>query len=295
MYDWNDLKSFLAVAESGSTLAAAQALRVSQTTVARRIAALEAATGLNLFERRQAGYALTPVGQEMLASAQAVRDAADRFQDAAGARSRDTGGTVSVTAMEIFAVTILPPILRDLRAEHPGIHIHLDTSDDTRDLAGGAADIALRSSKQPAGAGLIGRRIADNPWTVYCSRDYADRHGIPHNRDELAAHPFIGGGGGVWEPYRAWLRQYGLEESVVMQYGSASGLLAGVRAGMGLTILPTFLADREPDLIRCLPPKSDDTTGLWLLTHERLRRVPRVRLVLDFLANALTRLGREGV
>ena len=79
MFDWNDLRYFLAVAESGSTLAAARALRVSQTTVARRIAALEAAMGLTLFERRQAGYALTPVGEAMLASAISVRDAADRF------------------------------------------------------------------------------------------------------------------------------------------------------------------------------------------------------------------------
>jgi DNA-binding transcriptional LysR family regulator len=293
MYDWNDLKAFLAVAESGSTLSAAQAMRVSQTTVARRIAALEAATGVTLFERRQAGYALTPVGEAMLASAMAVRDAADRFGEAAGARSRDAGGTVSVTVMEIIAVTILPPILRDLRAEHPGIHIQLDTADEPRDLAAGAADIAIRSSKQPSGAGLVGRRIADNPWTVYCSRDYADRNGVPHNREQLAAHPFIGGGGGVWEPYRAWLRQYGLEEAVVMQYDTATGLLSGVRAGMGLSVLPAYIADREPDLIRCLPPKSDDTTGLWLLTHERLRHVPRVRLVLDFLARELTRLARE--
>ncbi|MBE1529367.1 DNA-binding transcriptional LysR family regulator [Sphingopyxis sp. OAS728] len=293
MYDWNDLKAFLAVAETGSTLSAAQSMRVSQTTVARRIAALEEATGLNLFERRQAGYALTPVGEAMLASAIAVRDAADRFSDAAGARSRDAGGTVSVTVMEIFAVTILPPILRDLRAAHPAIHIHLDTSDEPRDLAAGAADIAIRSSKQPTGAGLVGRRIADNPWTLYSSRDYADRHGIPHTREELATHPFIGGGGAVWEPYQAWLRQYRLEESVVMQYDTGSGLLAGVRAGMGLTILPAFIAEREPDLIRCIPPKVEDTTGLWLLTHERLRHVPRVRIVLDFLAAELTKLGRS--
>ncbi len=293
MYDWNDLKAFLAVAETGSTLSAAQALRVSQTTVARRIAALEEATGVVLFERRQAGYALTPVGEAMLASALAVRDAADRFGEAAGARSRDAGGTVSLTTMEIFAVTILPPILRDLRAAHPGIHIQLDTADEPRDLAAGAADIAIRSSKQPSGGGLVGRRIADNPWTVYCSRDYADLHGIPHSREELATHPFIGGGGYVWEPYQAWLRQYRLEDSVVMKYDTGTGLLAGVRSGMGLTILPAFIADHEPDLIRCIPPKNEDTTGLWLLTHERLRHVPRVRLVLDFLAAELTKLARS--
>src|SRR3546814_20571285 len=122
MYDWNDLKAFLAVAETGSTLSAAQALRVSQTTVARRIAALEAATSLNLFERRQEGYALTPVGEAMLASAVAVRDAANRFGEAEGARSRDAGGTVSATAMELFAVKKLPPILRYLRAAPQAIH-----------------------------------------------------------------------------------------------------------------------------------------------------------------------------
>ncbi len=292
MYDWNDLKAFLAVAETGSTLSAAQTLRVSQTTVARRIAALEEATGLHLFERRQAGYALTPVGEAMLARAIDVRDAADRFGEAAGARSRDAGGTVSLTVMEIFAVTVLPPILRDLRAAHPEIHIQLDTSDEPRDLAAGSADIAIRSSKQPTGAGLVGRRIADNPWTVYSSRDYAERHGIPHSRDQLVTHPFIGGGGSVWEPYRAWLRQYGLEDSVVMKYDTGPGLLAGVRSGMGLTILPAFLADREPDLIRCIPPKREDTTGLWLLTHETLRHVPRVRTVLDFLAAELSKLAR---
>ncbi|KTE73067.1 LysR family transcriptional regulator [Sphingopyxis sp. A083] len=293
MFDWNDLKYFLAVAESGSTLAAAQALRVSQTTVARRIAALEAATGVTLFERRQAGYALTPTGEAMLASALAVRDSADRFGEAVGAQSRDAGGTVSLTTMEIIAITVLPPILRDLRAAHPGIHIDLDTADEPRDLASGAADIAIRSSKQPTGAGLVGRRVADNPWTVYCSRDYAGRHGIPHSREELATHPFIGGGGHIWEPYRAWLKQYRLEDSVVMRYDTASGLLAGVRSGMGLTILPAFLADREPDLVRCIPAREDDTTGLWLLTHERLRHVPRIRVVLDFLAGALTRLARS--
>src|SRR3546814_340976 len=160
------------------------------------------------------------------------------------------------------------------------------------DLASGAADIAIRSSTQPTGAGLVGRRIADNPWTLYCSRDYADRHGVPHSREQLAAHPFIGGGGSVWEPYQAWLRQYRLEESVVMQYDSGSGLLAGVRSGMGLAILPPVLADREADLVRGIPPKSEDTTGLWLLTHERLRHVPRVRLVLDFRAAELAKLAR---
>lgn len=289
MYDWNDLRAFLAVAETGSTLSAAKLLRVSQTTIARRVAALEEATGLVLFDRRQAGYALTVGGQAMVPSAIAVRDAAERFGEEARARSRDDGGAVSLTVMEILAVTVLPPILRALREAHPGIQIELNTSDEPLDLASGAADIAIRSIDQPSGAGLVGRRIADDAWTLYCSKDYADRHGAPHHRDELAAHYFVGGGGAIWPPYQAWLHAHGLEDMVVTRYDTTAGLLAGVRSGIGLAILPSFLADHDPDLVRCMPPRKNDRTGLWLLTHERLRHVPRIRLVLDFLASALKR------
>lgn len=292
MYDWNDVRSFVAVAESGSTLAAARDLRVSQTTIARRIAALEDALGLSLFERRQAGYALTPTGEALLAEARAMQTAAERFGDAAASQVRDISGTVRVTTMELYAITVLGPILRDLHDMHPGITIELDTSEALRDLGAGIADVAVRSAKEVSGAGLVGRRIAPDPWTVYCSRDYADRHGVPRTRDELARHPFIGGGGGVWPPYQAWLRRYDLEDAVIMRHDSGAGLLAGVRAGLGLTILPSFIADREPDLVRCIPPINDDPMNLWLLTHERLRHVPRVRATMDFLGARLGAMAR---
>ncbi len=292
MFDWNDLRSFVAVAESGSTLSAARALRLSQTTIARRIAALEAALGLNLFERRQAGYALTPTGEALLGHARAVQAAALAFSDAASSQARDISGSVRLTTMEIYAITLLGPMLRDLHDAHPGIRIELDTSEEHRDLSSGVADIALRSTKQVSGPGLVGRRIGPDPWTVYCSRDYADAHGVPRTRDELARHPFIGGGGGVWRPYLAWLQRYDLEDTVIIHHDTGAGLLAGVRAGLGLTILPSFIADRDPELIRCIPPINDDASSLWLLTHERLRHVPRVRATMDFLGQRLSAMAR---
>ncbi len=292
MFDWNDLGSFVAVAETGSTLSAARVLRVSQTTIARRIAALEAVLELSLFERRQAGYVLTPTGEALLDHARSVQEAAVRFGEAAAAHARDVSGTVRLTLMEIYAVSVLGPILRDLHDAHPGITIELDTSEVLRDLGTGVADIALRSVKEVSGAGLVGRRIAPDPWTVYCSRDYAERHGVPRTREEMARHPFIGGGGGVWKPYRAWLQRHDLEDTVIMRHDTGAGLLAGVRAGLGLTILPSFIADREPDLVRCIPPINDDPSSLWLLTHERLRHVPRVRATMDFLAMRLSAMAR---
>src|SRR5687767_10413739 len=119
--DWNDLRYFLAVARGGSTLSAGKALRVSQTTVARRIAALEEAVGLTLFEKRPAGYALTPSGEELLTHAEAVEAAALGFDNAAARSTRDLSGTVCITTEEIFAVTLLAPLLRELHELHPEI------------------------------------------------------------------------------------------------------------------------------------------------------------------------------
>lgn len=286
--DWNDLRHFLAVAESGSTLAAARSLRVSQTTVARRIAALEEALAVELFDRRQAGYALTEAGESLLPAAREVQRSAQAFADAAASQHREAGGTVRLTTWDLYAVTILVPLLRELHERHPAIRIEVDSSETVRDLAAGAADIALRVSDNPHGGGLVGRRIATDDWAVYCSRAYAESKGVPRTHDALRGHALIGGGGeAIWRYYREWLAAFELEDAVVMHHGSVPGLLAAVRGGLGIAALPCFIADREPDLVRCMPPARGETRGIWLLTHERLRRTPRIRAVLDFLGERL--------
>lgn len=289
-HDWSDIRHFLAVAETGSTLAAGRALRVSQTTAARRVAALEESLGLVLFERRQAGYLLTPAGETLLAHARTAEDAMRRLADEAAVLGRTAGGAVRLTMSPIFAFTFMAPIIRDLRVAHPEIGIEVDTSEEARDLAGGEADIALRVSKGPTGAGLVCRRLTDDPWTVYCSRAYAEQHGVPRHIEELARAPFIGGGEpNVWAHYQEWLTRHGLEGQVVMHHNSSTGLLAAVRAGMGLAVLPCLAADGDPDLVRCLPPNDEVTVSLWLVYHERFRHEQRIRTVLDFLAPRIPR------
>lgn len=288
--DWNDLRYFLGVARSGSTLAAARDLRVSQTTVARRIAALEAALKLPLFEKRQAGYALTSAGEELLVHAEKVEAAAVGFVNAAQARTRDISGTVRLTSEEIFSVTLFAPLLRELHDLQPDIIIELDSGQGLRDLGAGEADIALRSTVGDQPAGVVGRAICPDDWTLYCSRDYGERHGVPRNLKDLRSHSLIGGGGGnLWLHYEAWLRQLGLEDRVAMHHATSTGLLSGVRSGFGIAVLPCIVADAEPDLVRCLAPRSDHGRTLWLLTHERVRYTPRVRLVIDFLYDRLMR------
>lgn len=282
--NWNDLRYFLAVARSGSTLAAGRALRVSQTTVARRVASLEASLSVPLFERRQTGYSLTPMGLELVGPARAVEAATDGFLEAAGAQSRDLTGTVRLTTEEIFANSVLGPILSELHDLHPEIVIELDTAPGVRDLGQGEADIALRITSATQSAGTVGRRLCNDDWALYCSRHYADRHGAPRTVDELRGHALVGGGGeNLWRIYEAWLMQHGLVGQVAIRHGTSTGLLTAVRSGVGIGALPLIVAENDADLIRCTKTGDIHGRSLWLLTHQRVRHAPRVRAVIDFL------------
>jgi len=294
MMDWNDLRYFIAVAREGSTLAAARTLKTSQTTVARRVAALEQALGIPLFEKRQAGYALTPAGEELLGTAQKVESAAGAFAEAASAHNRDLTGTVRITSEEIYALSLISPLLRDLHEAHPEILVDLDTSSSLRDLGAGEADIALRSSANEQPSGLVGRRLCIDDWTLYCSRDYAERHGRPTSVRELRKHAIVGGGGAkLWQHFQAWLKDLGLEDRVAMHHASSNGLLTAIRSGFGVSVLPCVVGDADPDLVRCLPPKAGHGRTLWLFTHERVRHEPRIRAVIDFLYERLQRHVRQ--
>jgi len=295
MLDWNDLRYFLAVAREGSTLAGGRSLRVSQTTVARRIAALEGALGFPLFEKRQAGYALTPAGQDLIERAEQAEQAFGAFADAAAAQSRDVSGTVKITTEEVYAITLLAPLLTELHQLHPEIIIDLDTSQAVRDLGAGEADISLRSTKAGnQAAGLVGRQLCTDDWALYCSRAYAERQGVPRTIAQMKKHPFIGGGGGnLWIHYQAWLKALGLERQVAVHHATSGGLLSGVRAGFGIAVLPCIVADGDPDLVQCVTPRPDHERILWLFTHERVRRTPRVRAVIDFLYERLSRHIRQ--
>jgi DNA-binding transcriptional LysR family regulator len=167
MFDWNDLRHFLSVARTGSTLAAAGELKVSQPTVARRIAALEEALGLVLFERRQAGYRLTQEGEA----------------------ARSLKGSIRLTCPEMTAVHI-GPMLVAFRKAHPEIRVDLIATEAFLDLASGEADVAIRgSASAPQGAGLYARKLMDVPAVLYCSRPMPRRMARRARRGKSAVMP----------------------------------------------------------------------------------------------------------
>ena len=285
MYDWNDLRYFLAVARTGSTLGASRALKVNQTTVARRIGVLERAIGTKLFDKRQSGYAPTEAGAELRATAERVELEANAFAEQAGAMGRRISGVIRVTTNEGLANTVMAPALSAFRKLHPQVRVDLVVDERRLDLIRGAADVALRTGARPAESSLVARRLTPMAWAAYCSRDYAEGRGCPSSVDALARHAVIGAEGPIAAlPGWTWLRQAAPEAEVAARSSSVTNLISAVKAGLGITVLPCFLADSHADLVRCIGPIAGVQSDLWLVTREDARDVRRVRVFIDFLA-----------
>lgn len=298
MYDWNDLRCFLAVARGGTTLAAAKSLRINSTTVGRRIAALEDALDVRLFDRLQAGYRLTEAGEEILADAERVEREAAALEAKLEAKRRRLSGVVRATTTEIMANTFLTPCLVDFADAYPDIRVELLIADHKVDLLRGEADVAIRGGERPTEGGLVARKISDVAWSVFCSRSYVRRRGCPRSLDELNGHFVIRGDGpSAFLPGVRWLERNAPHASVVTRSNSLSNVVVAVKAGLGIAVLPCFVGDAEPDLVRCLPPIPDVQSAVWQVTPEALRDVPRIRAFNDFIATrtAAVRLQMMGL
>ena len=292
MFDWNDLRHFLAVARAGTTLRAAKALKVSQSTTARRIAALEKALGVKLFDKRQSGYVPTEAGAALIETAEKVEAATSAFDGAASAHKRGLSGTVRFTCSEIAVSSLMMGALRAFREAYPSVRLELITTDRKLDLAAGEADVAFRAGTPPTEPTLVGRRLAIDTWSVYCTRSYVEKHGAPKGPDELERHAFFTLNEDFREvPIVEWVERNVPEKAIVMRQNTVGGLFGSVRSGLGVAAVPDFLAASDAELVRCFTPDVATQSEIWLVTHERLRRVPRVRALMDFLANYFTKGG----
>jgi DNA-binding transcriptional LysR family regulator len=285
VFDWNDLRIALAVAREGSTLAAGKALRISQSTAARRIAALEEALGVELFDRRQEGYRLTPAGQSLLPALERVESEVNAFSEQVGSLNRSVEGTVRVATLDIAASLWIHPALPALRALHPKVNVEVLTGDEKVDLARGEADVALRFGPRPTEPGLVFRSLGHVESALYCSRSYAAAHGMPEDVAELDRHAIIRGTGYVdTRPHHVWLAAHAKGARIVYRGNSTIGILEAVRSGLGIGALPTIVARGEPELLRVRLGPTEFGSDAWLVTTESSRRLPHVRAFMDFIA-----------
>lgn len=281
MFDWNDLKHFLAVARHGSTIAAGKALRVSQSTVHRRLSELEKQIGRKLVRRTASGYRLTDFGKELVPYAERIEATIKDFERQVGDAGRDRSGVIRVTCPEPI-VHRMKPLIERFHDCHPNLRVEFVMSDRYLDLSKGEADVAFRSGDTDDE--LVGRKIADSVWAVYASRDYIARHGKPEHIEELSRHSLVCLDESMKNHRVAkWLSDIAPEARITARNNSVLGLLYAVKSGVGIGPLPTAIADTEPDLVRVLGPIPELARSWRLLTHPDLRRSPRIAAFFDFI------------
>jgi DNA-binding transcriptional LysR family regulator len=284
MQDWDDLRHFLAVARKGSTLAAAKMLGVSQSTVHRRVQALEKRLGRQLVKRHPTGYRLTELGEAMQGYAEGVEDAVAAFERRLAADKKDLSGTVRVTCPEAVGYRLMRSSLPDkFSVLFPALQVEFIMSDKLVDLGKGQADIAIRAAA-PTDNALVGRKIAASPWAVYASRSYVDRHGSPERKEDIQHHTVIRFDGEMSDHSAArWLHSVAPNAKVAARATSLPTMLLAVKSGIGLAPLPLIVGENENDLVRLLGPLSDLNTQFYLLMHQDMMRTPRVRGLFDFI------------
>jgi len=288
MFDWNDLRYLLAVSRQGSTLAAARALGVNQSTVHRRLVALERQAGLRLVHRHPTGYKLTEMGEQLLPAFAHVEESAERLRRAILALQHELTGTVRLTCPEpVLARIVASGFVDRFQDRYPGLRIEFVISDRFVDLAAGGADVAFRSG-EASDERLIGRKIADSTWAIYASHAYVGRHGRPRSIDDLLQHDLIGFDGAM-ESHRAtqWLAGALPGARVVARNSSVLGVLSAVKSGLGIAPLPTPIGDAEVDLVQVLPPVRELARAWYLLCHPDQRTTPRISAFFDFVVEEL--------
>ena len=286
--DWSILRDFIAVAETGGLSQAARRLRVSQPTLSRRIAALEAQLKVPLFQRTPRGLLLTDAGENVLAGARRVEEEALAIERRADAAQEGLSGTVRLSVTESIGALWLPKRLAAFHAKYPGVCVEVLVDNRAANLVRREADIAIRLFR-PDQPDLIARHVGEMVMGLYGAKDYLAKHGTPTTVMQMKSHFLVGFDENMGTRNKAVqrLERCFSPEKIVHRSSSFIGQLTATQAGIGLGVHDCVLADADATLTRVLPEDFDHRMEVWLVTHADMRRSGRIRAVYDFLADAI--------
>lgn len=281
--NWDDYRYLLAVARRGTVSAAAQDLGVDHATVIRRIDRLEKDLGVALFSRRPTGYELTAPGKQVLALADSVESAILSGHGMLGQLSDQPGGTVRIGAPDGFGSYFLAPRLGPLIERYPGLDVQLVASARLFSLAKREAELAI-SLRPPEEGRLLVRKLTDYDLKIYASAAYIRTKAPIRTRADLSGHRFTGYIEELlFTPELDYLSLVCDRHQVCMRSGNLIAQLQATVAGIGLAILPCFMAKWRRDLVPVLPEEFSLTRSFWLLMHEDSKEHPAVRAVSSYI------------
>ncbi len=261
---------------------------MTKATASRRLAALESALDVRLFDRTPEGLSLTAAGTAVLEVAQAIDDSIATLRDAALAASEShPRGVVRLTTPPWFTDKFIVPALPELRERHPGVEVRLVTSNHVLNLADREADLAIRNVR-PVQKSLSVRKIGVLGGCVYASMLYLERRGTPAGREDLGAHDVL-----VYEslggmPGFEWLSQSGTGARIAFRANDPVALVGAATAGLGLAAVPCLLGDSEPSLRR-VPALGFSRCDMFLVATEAARSAARTGVVGDFVVDLFLR------
>jgi DNA-binding transcriptional LysR family regulator len=287
-WQWDDVRFFLAVARAGSLSGAARALGVGHVTVGRRIALLEQRLGVTLLNRTPDGFATTPAGQAILRECVAMESAAlDLERIAAGRDSRVTG-SARVTTTEALAWQIVAPAIAALRESHPELWVELITGVRSLDIARREADIAVRLAR-PSAPDLVCRKLGEVGFSLYASRRYLERAGVPERGRGLAGFNVIAFTGAPAATSPFFMGESLEGARVALRCDNPLIQVRAAASHVGIVEAACFLGDASPDLIRVWPNEAPARRAAWLIVHQDMQRAGRIKAVTGAITDAFRR------
>jgi len=289
--DWDNLRVFLALAEEGSLTAAARKLKVSHPTVARRVKALEDELGTRLFDRLPDRFVPTLAATHLLDEVRAMEQAAQALARRSAGLTDNHLGTVRISVDETMAEFVSRHLMR-LRENHRCIEFEIAVAHISANLSRREADLLIRGTV-PDSASLVGRKLGRFAYAVYGTQAFAGAGG----RAALKALPWVGfDENHVYMPGQQWQVDLLDGEAPEVRTNNGVVLYHAIRDGHGVGVLPCFLGDPDPALRRLTPILDEAATDQWLLVHQDMRSLPRIRVVMDALIKlfAETRAEFEG-
>ena len=282
-FDWNDLQSFLAVARSGRLTAAATRLQIDHTTLSRRLTGLEHALKSKLFDRSPSGYTLTDQGRRLLPTAEEMERLALAVQETVGGSAASVEGIVRIGAPEGFGSYFLAPRIFSLKALFPDLLIQLVAASAVFSLSRRDADIVVSVSRPPAGR-LTVSKLTDYDLALYAAPAYLDAHPPIRAAADLSRHSFVGYIGELLHfPELDFLQHVAPDGATSVESSNLLAQLRATLAGAGLCVLPAFLAKEEKGLVRILSDEVSLTRSLWLIVHQDLAALARIKAVVRFI------------
>lgn len=279
--NWESIRYFMHAAQAKSLSGAARSLHVEHTTVGRQLSSLELAVGAALVERGSGGLSLTAFGQRVLELALQM----DGLACAIGEVALLERANVRLVVPTGFTALITPRLV-ELRARHPGIALEIVSGGRRANLRKGEADLAIRVGPIEDDE-LIARKLGEVGSALYASREYLARHPQPIDGRDLAGHAVIGFHAALAQmPAAQWLAARSQAAEVVMRSREAVDMLAAAKSGAGLAVLPCFLGDAEPALVR-LTRAPISTRVLSLVYRREPRASAELRSVIGFVVGIL--------